>query len=80
MSDNLEIEVTLQIRKPVSEVFEAIVNPYKMSCYFISKSSGRIQEGRELARGKWFKNYEKGIIRLYSFFEGFNLDACYFSS
>jgi len=56
LRDKLEIEVALQIRKPVSEVFEAIVNPDKMSNYFISKSSGRIQESKEI---KWrFPEFE----------------------
>jgi len=44
----LEIKTTLQILKPVNEVFEAIVDPVKMSNYFISKSSGRMEEGRKL--------------------------------
>jgi len=39
----LEIKTTLQIAKPCPEVFEAIVNPEKMSNYFISKSSGRME-------------------------------------
>ncbi len=46
----LEIKTKLQISKPVNEVFEAIVDPIKMSNYFISKSSGRMEEGKEL---KW---------------------------
>jgi uncharacterized protein YndB with AHSA1/START domain len=44
----LEIKTALQILKPVSEVFEAIVDPAKMSNYFISKSSGRMEEGRQI--------------------------------
>jgi uncharacterized protein YndB with AHSA1/START domain len=44
----LEIETALQILKPVNEVFEAIVDPVKMSNYFISKSSGRMVEGRQV--------------------------------
>ena len=46
----LEIKTAIQILKPVEEVFEAIVNPTKMSNYFISKSSGRMEEGLQL---KW---------------------------
>jgi uncharacterized protein YndB with AHSA1/START domain len=46
----LEIKAALQIQKPVHEVFEAIVDPKKMSGYFISKSSGRMEEGKQL---KW---------------------------
>lgn len=42
----LEIKTALQIQKPIDEVFEAIVNPEKMKNYFISKSSGRIEEGK----------------------------------
>ena len=44
----LEIKVALQILKPVNEVFEAIVEPTKMSNYFISKSSGKMEEGRQI--------------------------------
>ena len=44
----LEIKTTLQIQKPNHEVFEAIVNPEKMTNYFISKSSGRMESGKQL--------------------------------
>jgi len=45
---NLEIKVAIQIQKPANMVFEAIVDPVKMSNYFISKGSGRIEEGKEV--------------------------------
>jgi len=44
----LEIKAALQILRPAHEVFEAIVDPVKMSNYFISKSSGRMEEGKEV--------------------------------
>jgi uncharacterized protein YndB with AHSA1/START domain len=44
----LEIKAALQISKPVNEVFEAIIDPVKMSNYFISKSSGRMEEGKKI--------------------------------
>ena len=44
----LDIKVGLLMQKPVHEVFEAIVDPAKMSDYFISNSSGRMEAGREL--------------------------------
>ena len=44
----LEVNVALQIQKPPAEVFEAIVDPAKMSNYFISKSTGRMEAGKEL--------------------------------
>ena len=44
----LEIKAAIQILKPLNEVFEAIVNPDQMCQYFISKSSGRMEEGKEL--------------------------------
>ena len=46
----LEIKVALQIQKPAGDVFEAIVDPEKMSNYFISQSSGKMEEGKQL---KW---------------------------
>ncbi len=52
----LEIKTAIQILKPVNEVFEAIVDPSKMSNYFISKSTGRMEESRPL---KWqFPEFE----------------------
>jgi len=44
----LEISTAIQILKPYNEVFEAIVDPDKMSNYFISKSSGRMEEGKQI--------------------------------
>ncbi len=38
-----EIKTKIQIQKPAAEVFEAIVDPEKMSNYFISKGSGRME-------------------------------------
>lgn len=44
----LTAKATIQIQKPIAEVFEAIVNPEIMSRYFISGSTGRMEEGKEL--------------------------------
>lgn len=44
----LTAKATLQIQKPIEEVFEAIVNPEHITKYFISESSGRIETGKEL--------------------------------
>ena len=44
----LESNAILQIQKPIEEVFEGIVNPLHMTKYFISESSGRLEEGNEL--------------------------------
>lgn len=41
-------KATIQIQKPIEEVFEAIVNPEKMTKYFISESNGRMETGKEL--------------------------------
>lgn len=46
--DTLEINVAMQIQKTVNEVFEAIINPEKMSHYFISKSTGIMEEDKSL--------------------------------
>lgn len=43
---DLEIKAALQINKTREEVFEAIVDPQKMSHYFISESTGRMEEGK----------------------------------
>jgi len=44
----LNIETKIQIQRPIGEVFEAIVNPDKMSRYFIAEGSGRLEEGMEV--------------------------------
>jgi len=41
-------KASLQIQKPIKEVFEGIVNPSKMTQYFISESTGILEEGKEL--------------------------------
>ncbi len=41
-------KATIQIQKPITEVFEGIVNPEKMTNYFISESSGRMETGKNL--------------------------------
>jgi uncharacterized protein YndB with AHSA1/START domain len=47
-NQTLSIKTALQIGKPVNDVFEAIVDPDLMSNYFISKSSGRMVEGKTI--------------------------------
>jgi uncharacterized protein YndB with AHSA1/START domain len=44
----LEIKAALQILKPVTQVFENIVDPEQMRNYFISQSSGYMKEGELL--------------------------------
>lgn len=44
----LESNAAIQIQKPIEEVFEGIVNPEKMTKYFISESSGRLESSKEV--------------------------------
>ena len=46
--EKLDIKVAMQIQKPIHQVFDAIINRDKMSYYFISKSTGMMEEGSEL--------------------------------
>ncbi len=46
--NKLEIKVALQILKPANAVFDAIIDPEHMSNYFISKSTGKMAEGKTL--------------------------------
>jgi len=48
MDKTLEIKTAIQVLKPPQEVFEAIVDPAKLSVYFIAESSGRLEEGKEV--------------------------------
>ncbi len=44
----LEINAAIQIQKPAREVFDAIIDPSKMSNYFISRGSAIMEEGKEI--------------------------------
>lgn len=44
----LESNASIQIQKPIEEVFEGIINPAKMTKYFISESTGRLESGKEV--------------------------------
>ncbi|HYC39233.1 MAG TPA: SRPBCC domain-containing protein [Chitinophagaceae bacterium] len=44
--EKLEIRAALRVARPVKEVFEAIVDPVKMSRYFIEHGSGRLEAGK----------------------------------
>jgi len=45
-NQQLEIKASLVMLKPVHEVFEAIVDPVKMSNYFNANSTGRMEENK----------------------------------
>jgi uncharacterized protein YndB with AHSA1/START domain len=47
-NNTLEVKAAIQVSKGTEEVFEAIVDPAKMSNYFISESTGRMEEGKKL--------------------------------
>lgn len=48
----LEVKTRLGVSKSPHEVFEAIVDPAKMSCYFISGGTGRLDAG-EAVTWEW---------------------------
>ena len=48
MEPALEAKAELRIARPPTEVFEAIVDPEKMSRYFISSGSGRLETGKSV--------------------------------
>lgn len=48
MTAPLGIKTAIQIQKPVAEVFEAIVDPAKMSNYFLAKGSDRMEDGKRI--------------------------------
>ena len=41
-----KFQVQLKIQKPVSEVFQAVVDPKKLTGYFVKTSSGPMTEGQ----------------------------------
>jgi uncharacterized protein YndB with AHSA1/START domain len=44
----LELKAAIQISKPLNEVFDAIIDPVKMSNYFISQGTGKMEEGKKI--------------------------------
>ncbi len=44
--ETLSIKTRIQISRLIAEVFEAIADPEKMKHYFISRGSGRMEEGK----------------------------------
>jgi uncharacterized protein YndB with AHSA1/START domain len=44
--EKLEIKAAIQISRSQKDIFEAIVDPKKMSNYFISHASGSMEEGK----------------------------------
>lgn len=44
-SDDIEVNVRERILRPIAEVFDAVVDPAKMSNYFISSASGPMKPG-----------------------------------
>ena len=44
----LNSKASIQIQKPIAEVYEGIVAPEKMTQYFISESSGRLETRKEV--------------------------------
>ena len=46
---NPKFQVSLKIRKPVADVFEAVANPAKLSGYFVKSSSGPLVQGAKVA-------------------------------
>ena len=42
---DLKFQVQVKIQRPVAEVFDGVVNPTKLSGYFVQKASGPMREG-----------------------------------
>ena len=69
----LQVKTQMEIAKPVHQVFEAIVDPEKMSHYFISSGTDRMQDGRpfignliraEALTQEWSAQSQTGLCRL----------------
>jgi uncharacterized protein YndB with AHSA1/START domain len=48
MSMKLITRASIQIQMPVEDIFEAITNPAEMTKYFISESTGRLEENKQI--------------------------------
>ena len=45
----LEVKTKIRIGAPAHEVFDAIINPAKMSQYFITEASGPVEAGKTIS-------------------------------
>jgi len=43
---NIEFQVQVKVMKPVAQVFDAVVDPGKLSAYFIGSSTGPLEQGK----------------------------------
>ena len=43
--------VSMMIRKPVAEVFEAFIDPVTTTKFWFTRSSGKLEEGKKLIWG-----------------------------
>lgn len=58
--EQLEINTGIQISKKANEIYEAIVDPNKMSNYFIAESTGNLVEGTSVT---WkFPEFEGDVL------------------
>jgi uncharacterized protein YndB with AHSA1/START domain len=48
---DIDVKVKDKVLKPIGEVFDAIVNPNKLSNFFISRASGPLKKGESVT---WF--------------------------
>ncbi len=48
---DLKFTIQTKINKPIEEVFDAIVNPKKLTGYFAGTSSGPLEEGKKVIWG-----------------------------
>lgn len=56
-----KFQVSLKIRKPVAEVFEAVVDPTSLSNFFVSRASGRLAQG---AAVQWEFAEAPGVVEV----------------
>jgi uncharacterized protein YndB with AHSA1/START domain len=61
--ERLTVNVKMGILKNTQEVFEAIVDPDKLAKFFVTKSNGRIEEGKSLT-WTWEEYKTEKLIRV----------------
>lgn len=60
---NTEITTKMKILKPASDVFEAIVDPQKMSGYWFSSGTARVEQGKNIT-WKYEEYGAEGVIHV----------------
>ncbi|MFZ4928717.1 SRPBCC family protein [Chryseobacterium sp. Mn2064] len=69
MNSNAYVEAQMLIRKPVEDVFEAFINPEVTTNFWFTKSTGKLEEGKEIT-WEWEMYGVKNVVKVHQIIPG----------